>query len=84
VNVRLIVPGPVDTEIWDRPGEEEAAYVGEKVPAAEVAVGIADAIDSDAFEHYLPDLSAIVQYKTANVDEYFARSIEAMGGERGA
>jgi short-subunit dehydrogenase len=79
VGVRLILPGAVDTEIWDRPDSEPSTYDGEKVPAAEVATGIADAIDSDAFEHYLPDMKPIALYKTANIDDYLARSIEALG-----
>ena len=77
VAVRLIVPGPVDTEIWDRPGAEPASYDGPKVPARDVAAGIADAVDSDHFEHYLPDMSAIVEYKTANIDDFLRRSAEA-------
>ena len=78
VKVRLVIPGAVDTEIWDRPGAEPSAYDGPKVPAAEVAAGIADAIDSDRFEHYLPDMKAVAQFKTADIDEYFRRSIEAL------
>ena len=80
VRVKLIVPGAVDTEIWDRPGTEQAVYDGEKVPAQGVAIGIADAIDSDTFEHYLPDMHEIVQYKTAHIDDYLALSIDALGG----
>ncbi len=79
IRVKLIIPGAVDTEIWDRPDAEASAYDGEKVPAAHVAEGIADAITSDRFEHYLPDMSAVALYKTTNIDEYFARSIEALG-----
>jgi short-subunit dehydrogenase len=78
VGVRLIVPGPVDTEIWDRPGAETSSYDGPKVPAGEVATGIADAIDGEAFESYLPDMRAIVEYKTANIDEFLRRSAEAL------
>ena len=33
VSVKLIEPGPVDTEIWDQPGSEEPLYQGPKVPA---------------------------------------------------
>jgi short-subunit dehydrogenase len=75
VNVRLIVPGAVDTEIWDRPGEEPSTYDGPKVPAAEVAEGIADAVDAGGFEHYLPDMSEVVRFKTASIDDFFAGSI---------
>lgn len=78
VDVKLIVPGAVDTKIWDHPDSEPASYDGPKVPARDVAVGIADAIGGDRFEHYLPDMKAIVQFKTTDVEEYFARSIEAL------
>jgi short-subunit dehydrogenase len=78
VSVKLIIPGAVDTEIWDRPGAEPSSYDGPKVPSVEVAEGIADAIDSDAFEHYLPDMREIALYKTGNIDDYMARSIEAL------
>ena len=79
VKVKLVIPGAVDTEIWDRPGAEPSAYDGPKVPASEVAAGIADAIDSDHFEHYLPDMKAVAQFKTADIDAYFRGSIEALG-----
>jgi short-subunit dehydrogenase len=88
VRVRLIIPGAIDTEIWDRPGEEEAAYSGPKASAREAAVGIAASIDSDAFEHYVPEgplesghtMAQIVGHKTADIDTYFARSMEILFG----
>lgn len=79
LQVKLVIPGAVDTEIWDR-GAEPSTYDGPKVPAIEVAVGIADAISAEAFEHYLPDMSAIAAFKTSNIDEYLARSMEVLGG----
>jgi len=78
VGVRLILPGAVDTEIWDRPGSEPSAYDGPKASADEIAAGIAEAIETDRFEHYLPDMRDVVRFKTANADEYFRRSIEAL------
>ena len=59
VCVKLIEPGPVDTEIWDQPGSEEPLYQGPKVPAAEVADGIVAALGSDRSEHYLPLMMAL-------------------------
>jgi short-subunit dehydrogenase len=79
INVRLIVPGPVDTEIWDRPGREHAVYEGDKVPAEDVARGIAEAIDSDRFEHYLPDMRSVALFKAEHIDDYLALTVEAMG-----
>jgi short-subunit dehydrogenase len=54
VEMKLIMPGPIDTEIWDIPGNEPALIDIEKVPAADCAAGIADAIADDGFEYYVP------------------------------
>ncbi len=72
VAVKLIEPGPVDTEIWDHPGSEEPIYQGPKVPADEVAEGIIEAIGSDRFEHYVPDMKAVVDAKNADLDAFIA------------
>jgi short-subunit dehydrogenase len=72
VNVRLIQPGPIDTDIWDRPGNRPAAIDVPKEPPDLVAKGILDAIASDRFEHYLPDLSGVVDYKQSDIDGYIA------------
>jgi short-subunit dehydrogenase len=78
VKVKLIVPGAVDTEIWGA-GAEPSTYDGPKAPAAEVAAGIADAIDADAFEHYIPDMSEVVRFKTSSIDAFLSGSITALG-----
>jgi len=54
VEVKLALPGPIDTEIWDIPGNEPALHDIPKVPAAECAAGIADAMTDDGFEYYVP------------------------------
>jgi short-subunit dehydrogenase len=54
VNVKLVMPGPIDTEIWDIPGNEPALMEIDKVPAADCAAGIADAMADDGFEYYVP------------------------------
>ena len=72
VSVKLIEPGPVDTEIWDQPGSEEPLYQGPKVPAEEVADGIIAALGGDRFEHYVPDMKAVVDAKNADIDAYIA------------
>jgi short-subunit dehydrogenase len=72
VSVRLIQPGPVDTEIWDQPDNEDPLYDGPKAPAEEVADGIIAALDSDSFEHYVPDMKAVVDAKNADLDGYIA------------
>jgi short-subunit dehydrogenase len=72
VSVKLIEPGPVDTEIWDHPGSEEPLYQGPKVAADEVAAGIIAALGSDQFEHYVPDMKAVVDVKNADIDTFIA------------
>lgn len=72
VSVKLIQPGPVETEIWDQPDNEPPVYTGPKVSPEEVAEGIIAAMASDRFEHYLPDLKAVVDAKNADVDAFIA------------
>ena len=72
VRVRLVLPGPIDTEIWGQPGNAPADYTGPLVPAEEVAAGIVDCVGSDRFEHYLPDMSAVVEMKTKDFDGFVA------------
>ena len=72
VSVKLIQPGPVDTEIWDQPDNDDPLYDGPKVPADEVAEGIIAALGSERFEHYLPDMKAVVDAKNADLDAYIA------------
>jgi short-subunit dehydrogenase len=54
VEVKLVLPGPIDTEIWDQPGNDPADYQGPFVPAADAAASIVDAIEGDGFEYYAP------------------------------
>jgi short-subunit dehydrogenase len=78
IEVRLIQPGPIDTEIWDQPGNDAALYDGPLEPPSVVAEGIVAAIEGDAFEHYLPDLKGVVEFKTSDIDTFLAGSAEAM------
>ncbi|HEX3795374.1 MAG TPA: SDR family NAD(P)-dependent oxidoreductase [Acidimicrobiales bacterium] len=70
VTIKLILPGAIDTEIWDQPDNDAPLYDGPKVPPAEIAGGIVDAIDSESFEHYLPDMKAVVEMKTTDFDGF--------------
>jgi short-subunit dehydrogenase len=76
VSVRLILPGTIDTEIWDQPGNDPPLYRGPLTPAEEMAEAIVAAIDSDRFEHYLPDMKAVVEMKTSDPDGFMAGMIE--------
>jgi short-subunit dehydrogenase len=71
VEVKLVLPGAIDTEIWDRPGNDPPLYKGPLVPADEVAAGIVQAIESDSFEHYLPDMKPVVEMKTSDIESFF-------------
>jgi short-subunit dehydrogenase len=75
VDVRLIVPGAVDTDIWDRPGNDPAHFSGELEPPENVAAGILAAIEGDRFEHYLPDLKGIAEFKTSSIDDFLAGAV---------
>jgi short-subunit dehydrogenase len=72
ISVKLIEPGPVDTEIWDHPGSEEPLYQGPKVAADVVADGVIAALGSERFEHYLPDMKAVIDAKNADLDAFIA------------
>jgi NAD(P)-dependent dehydrogenase (short-subunit alcohol dehydrogenase family) len=72
VAVKLIEPGPVDTEIWDQPDNDDPIYDGPKFTPEEVADGIIATLDSEQFEHYVPDMKAVVDVKNADIDTYIA------------
>ena len=77
VDIKLILPGPIATEIWDQPDNEPALIDIEKVPAADCAAGIADALEDDGFEYYVPptfpggiDAKQLAVGKHAACDDY--------------
>jgi short-subunit dehydrogenase len=72
VAVKLILPGAFDTEIWDQPDNDTAPYSGPLAPPEEGAVGIVESITSDRFEHYVPDMKAVVEMKTKDADGFMA------------
>jgi short-subunit dehydrogenase len=79
VDVKLVLPGPIATEIWDQPDNEPALMEVDKVPPAECAEGIADAIAGDGFEYYVPpifpggvDAKAIAVGKAENCDGFLS------------
>jgi short-subunit dehydrogenase len=83
VETKLVLPGPIETEIWDLPGNDAPIYDGPFVPAAECAATIVEAIEGDGFEYYAPpDFPGgmgrqvdLVVGKTRNVDAF----VEGMG-----
>ncbi len=83
VEVKLALPGPIETEIWDLPGNDPALYSGPFVSAEDCAASIVGAMDGDGFEYFVPPefpggLGAqrdMVVGKTGNVDAF----IDLMG-----
>lgn len=76
VHVRLIIPGAIDTEIWDLPGNDAPAFSGEKEPPSTVAQGIIESIEGDAFELYVPDMKPIAEFKTSSIDLFLQSNVE--------
>ena len=83
VRVKLILPGAIDTEIWDQPDNDAPLYEGPKEPPEAIAGALADAIDSDRFEHYLPDMKAVIEAKTADIDAFMV-GMRALTNQAGA
>jgi short-subunit dehydrogenase len=72
VDVRLVIPGPIDTEIWDLPENDDPLYDGEKLPPSTVAADIIKVIEGDRFEVYSPDMKDIAAFKTNEIDMFLA------------
>ena len=43
-----------------------------KLPPEDCAAGIIAAITGDAFEHYVPDMKAVAEFKTANIEQFLS------------
>jgi len=82
VEIRLVIPGPIATEIWDKPDNDDPLYQGPWEPPETVAADIIGAIEGDAFEVYSPDMKGIVEFKTSDIDTFLAGAA-AMGDEGG-
>ena len=80
VEIRLVLPGPIATEIWEtKPGNVPALYQGPFVSAGDCAAGIVAAIEGDRFETYVPEAvpggfnqKEIVLGKTQDPDAFLA------------
>jgi short-subunit dehydrogenase len=82
VKVRLFLPGPIDTEMAGVPDNEPPPYDGPKVSATDAAEAIIAAVESDRFEHYLPDMKAAVEAKTADIDRFLEGMHRLVSGFR--
>ena len=70
VEVKLIQPGAIATEIWiPQPGELPGLPGAEFATPAECAAGIVEALESEGFEFFVPaDLKGHVDMKNADID----------------
>ncbi|MGA2519787.1 MAG: SDR family oxidoreductase [Acidimicrobiales bacterium] len=68
VDIKLVQPGAIETEIWGaRPGELPGLPT-DFVTAEQCAAGIADALESDGFEFFVPpELKEHVDYKNSDL-----------------
>ena len=69
IEVKLIQPGAIATEIWiPQPGELPGLPGAEFATATECATGIMEALETDGFEFFVPpDLKAHVDYKNSDL-----------------
>jgi short-subunit dehydrogenase len=89
VDVKLVLPGPIETEIWDQPDNVPALIDVTKVPAEECAAGIADALEDGGFEYYVPpvfpdgiDAKELVVAKHTNCNDYLRGMAQFMNSLR--
>jgi NAD(P)-dependent dehydrogenase (short-subunit alcohol dehydrogenase family) len=75
VDVRLITPGAIDTEIWDQPGNDPAPFHGPLEPPATVAAAIGEALMGEPFETYTPDMKSVAEFKTSDIDAFMANTV---------
>src|SRR4051812_3322831 len=89
VRVKLVLPGPIDTEIWEQqPGELPGLYDGPFVTAVDCAADVVAAIeDPEGFEYYTPELvpggwaqKDLVVGKTTNCDQFLTGMAQMAAG----
>lgn len=83
VTVRLVNPGPIDTEIWDLPGNDDPLFDVPKVSADDMAGAVVAAMEGDSFETYFPDMKGIIEMKTADPDSFIAGMAEGVRAAKG-
>jgi len=80
VSVKLVLPGAIDTEIWDQPDNDDPLYDGPKEPPEGIAAAIADALDEERFEYYVPDMKPVIEAKTTDIESFIA-GLRAMAAQ---
>ncbi|MBM3661584.1 MAG: SDR family NAD(P)-dependent oxidoreductase [Actinobacteria bacterium] len=76
VEVRIVLPGPIATEIWDQPANDDPFFHGPFEPPELVGDAIVEAVQGDRIEVYVPDLSAVVEMKTTDLDGFISGMAE--------
>ncbi|MBV8161546.1 MAG: SDR family NAD(P)-dependent oxidoreductase [Acidimicrobiia bacterium] len=76
LEVRLINPGAIETEIWYTPGEDAPIYEGDKEAPEGIAEGIVAAIEGDTFEHYIPDMKPFVDAKQDDIEGFMKGAVD--------
>ncbi|HLG93131.1 MAG TPA: SDR family oxidoreductase [Acidimicrobiales bacterium] len=72
VEVKLIQPGAVETEIWiPQPGELPGLPGAQFISPSECAAGIVEALEADGFEFFVPaDLKEHVEFKNRDIGSW--------------
>jgi NAD(P)-dependent dehydrogenase (short-subunit alcohol dehydrogenase family) len=83
VEIRLVQPGAIATEIWDQPGNDPSPYDGPFEPPDTVADALCEALVSDGFERYVPDLKEIAVFKTGDIDTFLAGAAAFVADKEG-
>jgi short-subunit dehydrogenase len=76
LSVRLVLPGAIATEIWDQPGNDPSPYRGPWEPPEDVAQVICDSLVGDRFEWWAPDMKAVLEFKTADIETFMASTVQ--------
>ncbi len=78
IEMKLVQPGAIATEIWERkPGELPGLPGAQFATSEECAIGIADALETDGFEFFVPpDLADHVALKNADPKAWINLMVE--------
>jgi short-subunit dehydrogenase len=74
VKIHLIVPGAIDTEIWQKV-QEPAAYSGKFIPPQAIADAVRDCLENDKFERWVPRKMQPVSLVRAVAPKAFIKGI---------
>jgi short-subunit dehydrogenase len=73
VRIRLVNPGPIDTEFWNDPMHASEPYDGPMVPVEDAVDALLEAIDGEAFETYIPaEMKSAADWKSREIDQFMS------------